>query len=49
MKIDLEKIKEYDYSDTPTAREVIYMLSEELEKVDKLQKELIEIIIKGVK
>jgi len=46
MKIDLNKIKEYDYSDTSTARELIYMLTEELQKTYKLQDDLIEAITK---
>lgn len=48
MKIDLNKIKEYDYSDTSTARELIYMLTEELQKTYKLQDDLIEAITKEV-
>jgi len=48
MKIDLNKIKEYDYSDTSTARELIYMLTEELQKTYKLQDDLIEAITKKV-
>ena len=48
MKIDLNKIKEYDYSDTSTARELIYMLTEELHKTYKLQDDLIEAITKEV-
>lgn len=47
MKIDLNKIKEYDYSDTSTARELIYMLTEELQKTYKLQDDLIEAITKN--
>jgi|TARA_R110002074_G_scaffold321619_1_gene492093 hypothetical protein len=49
MNIDLNKIKEYDYSDTSTARELIYMLTEELEKVYKIQDDLIKAITKEVK
>jgi hypothetical protein len=49
MNIDLDKIKEYDYSDTSTARELIYMLTEELEKVYKIQDDLIKAITKEVK
>ena len=49
MNIDLNKIKEYDYSDTSTARELIYMLTEELEKVCKIQDDLIKAITKEVK
>ena len=48
MKIDLNKIKEYDYSDTSTARELIYMLTKELQKTYKLQDDLIEAITKEV-
>ena len=48
MKIDLNKIKQYDYSDTSTARELIYMLTEELQKTYKLQDDLIEAITKEV-
>lgn len=47
MNIDLNKIKEYDYSDTSTARELIYMLTEELQKTYKLQDDLIEAITKN--
>ena len=47
MKIDLNKIKEYDYSDTSTARELIYMLTEELQKTYKLYNDLIEAITKN--
>jgi len=49
MNIDLNKIKEYDYSDTSTARQLIYMLTEELEKVYKIQDDLIKAITKEVK
>jgi hypothetical protein len=49
MNIDLNKIKEYDYSDTSTARELIYMLTEELKKVYKIQDDLIKAITKEVK
>ena len=48
MRIDLNEIKKYDYSDTSTARELIYKLTEELQKAYKLQDDLMkhEIIFK---
>jgi hypothetical protein len=49
MNIDLDEIKKYDYSDTSTARELIYMLTEELEKVYKIQDDLIKVITKEEK
>ena len=48
MRIDLNEIKKYDYSDTSTARELIYKLTEELQKAYKLQDDLIEAITKKV-
>ena len=49
MNIDLDEIKKYDYSDTSTARELIYMLTEELQKVYKIQDDLIKVITKEEK
>ena len=49
MNIELDEIKKYDYSDTSTARELIYMLTEELEKVYKIQDDLIKVITKEEK
>ena len=46
MRIGLNEIKKYDYSDTSTARELIYKLTEELQKAYKLQDDLIEAITK---
>ena len=46
MNIDLDKIKKDGYSDTSTARELIYMLTDELKKVYKIQDDLIKAIIK---
>ena len=46
MRIDLKDIKKYDYSDTSTARELIYKLTKELQKAYKLQDDLIEAITK---
>ena len=46
MRLDLNEIKKYDYSDTSTARELIYKLTEELQKAYKLQDDLIEAITK---
>ena len=46
MRIDLNEIKKYDDSDTSTARELIYKLTEELQKSYKLQDDLIEAITK---
>jgi cellobiose-specific phosphotransferase system component IIA len=46
MKIDINEIKKYDYSDTSTARELIYKLTEELKKAYKLQDDLIKAITK---
>ena len=40
--MNFDKATEYDYSDTSTAREVIYGLNEELKRVNKLNAELIE-------
>ena len=44
--MNFDKATEYDYSDTSTAREVIYGLNEELKRVNKLNAELIECIDK---
>ena len=44
--MNFDKATEYDYSDTSTAREVIYALNEELKRVNKLNAELIECIDK---
>ena len=44
--MNFDKATEYDYSDTSTAREVIYGLNEELKRVNKLNADLIECIDK---
>ena len=44
--MNFDKATEYDYSDTSTAREVIYGLNEELKRVNKLNAELIKCIDK---
>ena len=47
--MNFDKATEYDYSDTSTARELIYGLSEELKRVNKLNADLIECIDKLIK
>ena len=44
--MNFDKATEYDYSDTSTARELIYGLNEELKRVNKLNADLIECIDK---
>ena len=47
--MNFDKATEYDYSDTATARELIYGLSEELKKAKKLNADLIKCIDKLIK
>ena len=47
--MNFDKATEYDYSDTSTAREVIYALNEELKRVNKLNADIIECIDKLIK
>lgn len=44
--MNLDKATQYDYSDTSTARELIYGLSEQLRKAKKLNNELIDYVIR---